>query len=116
MQASLLHAQVVRSPSASRQEFWPLLHFIWARDGGPISRLHLMTGFSHARISDAGIRSWSAGLTWWPTRSSQQTLPGLSTKSFCSVTVLGRCWRLRRWIGLSGGDPISDPAVLGLPL
>jgi len=48
-------------------------------------------------------------------QDERDTVPGLSTKSFCLVTVLGRCWRLRRWIGLSNESPISDPAVLGLP-
>jgi hypothetical protein len=67
------------------------------------------------RISEAGIRSWSVGLMQWPRRSSQQTVPGLSMKSFCLVTVLGRCWRLTRWIGLSDESPIWDRAVLGLP-
>src|SRR5437764_6828789 len=99
MQASLPRARVVRSVSASRQELWSLLHFISAPDGGAISRLPLMIGFSHAHISDAAIRSWSAGLMWWPTRSAQQTVPGLSSKAFCLVTDLERCWRLARCFG-----------------
>jgi hypothetical protein len=45
--------------------------------------------FSRARVSDTAIRSSSVGLMPWPTRSSQQPVPGQSTRSFSSVTVSG---------------------------